>query len=303
MARTNGGIIGPQNLSTGTGTGVANGIWSLAEVHSALRGSDWPDLLPPKGLSAGSPAASAKEVYDTNVTPSNGTYYINNVYTGNTTRLVYCRFDVDGLHYQKWDPQHLTGFQYNGTFGQTGTHSLGGTYNAGTDLSATSTGWSWTTGTNTGQGGSATYDTGIQISSVDGHYWLLYTYISSIGGGGWATNYGLDWQATADGTDYGNSYQPDWSLNSRSTGSAAAGTHKLIRAIIISGSTSTASAVFSTTSYSDLWTKADNWEANKIVTNTSGTLTSSHYLGIRVVSFSDDGNNGTSYGAAWVHIP
>lgn len=300
--RINGGIIGALNDPTGD---KASGIWGSSEQFKIRKANKWPITKFERGLTADLPAVSATEVYTSSGnSATTGTYYINNVYTGNTTRLVYCRLNVDGLHYQKWDPQHLTGYQYNGTFGQTGTHTLGGSYNAGTDLSATSTGWSFTTGTNTGQGGSATYDTGIQISSVDGHYWLFYNYISSVGGGGWANNWALDWQATADGTDYGNSYQTDWALHSRVTpGGAAAGTHKLIRAVITSGGTATASGVFSTSSYSDLWSKANNWAANKVDTNASATQTSSHYLGIRAVAFSDDGNNGTTYGAVWVHIP
>ena len=299
MARTNGGVIGPQNLPT---TISANGVWSLAEIHPSRRGNIWP--IERKGVTSANPAISAKEVYTAGSTTS-GNYYINNIYTGNTTRLVYCRLNVDGLHYQKWNPSHLSGYQDNGTFGSTGTHTLGVGYNVDVDDSATSTGWSHSTGTSTNAGGSKTYDTGLEISTVNGHYWLYYHYISSVGGGGWASTLGVDWQATSNGTDYGNSYVADWGFVIRGDGSGSAGTHKLARGIWNSGGTATAEFVFSTSSYSDVWSKAGSWTANK--TNAgpgaSGTQTSAHYIGLRTSSWSDDGNNGTSYVAIWVHIP
>lgn len=299
MARTNGGVIGPQNLPT---TISANGVWSLAEVHPSRRGNIWP--LERKGVSSANPAISAKEVYTAGSTTS-GNYYINNIYTGNTTRLVYCRLNVDGLHYQKWNPSHLSGYQDNGTFGSTGTHTLGAGYNVDADDSGTSTGWSFSTGTSTNAGGSKTYDTGLQISTVNGHYWLWYYYINSVGGGGWASTLGVDWQATSNGTDYGSNYVPDGYFVLRGDGSGTAGTHKLARLIWNSGGTSTAEYVFSTSSYSDVWSKAGSWSTNKGTTagGVTGTQTAAHYIGLRTSAWSDDGNNGVSYPAIWVHIP
>jgi len=300
--RINGGIIGA--INDASSTSKTSGIWSFSEQFKTKKAANWPITVFTKGLTVDDPAVSAKEVFTSSgSTATNGTYYINNIYTGNTTRLVYCRLNVDGLHYQKWNPSHLSGYQDNGTFGQTGTHTLGAGYNVDVDDSGTSTGWSFSTGTNTNAGGSKTYDTGLQISTVNGHYWLWYKFISSVGGGGWATSVGLDWQSTANGTNYGDNYQADWYLSQRSDGSTNAGTHKLGRGIWNSGGTSTAQFVFSTTSYSDLWSKAGNWAANKTDKSASPTQTSAHYIGLRTQAWSDTGDNGTSYTAIWVHIP
>lgn len=300
MPRCNGGVIGPQNLSSAQ---YANGVWSLTETQAGLRGSDWPGKT--KGLSASDPAISATEIYTTSGgTATNGTYYLNNVYTGNITRLAYCKFNVSSAHYQKWNPAHLTGYQDNGTFGATGTHTLSGSYDISADSSSTSTGWSWSTGTNTNAGGSKTFDTGLLISSVNGHHWLSYNYIASIGGGGWASAIGYDWQATADGTDYGSNYNLDWYASNRQDGDGA-GRHKLSRSIWNAGGTAVSRVVNTTSSYETLWTLASDFTTNGADQNVgaSGTQTASHYIGIRTHAWSDDGNNGTSYAAIWVHIP
>lgn len=300
MTRWNGGIIGVANNPTNS---VAKGVWGLQEQLKAKAAGNWPVTLNQKGLTAGDPAVSATEVWTSGGgTASNGAYYIQNIYTGNAVKQCYCRLNVDGLHYQRWSLMDLAGYNDNGNYGQTGTSSEADNATIASDSSATSTGWYKDTGTNTNSGGSVTYDTGLQLSGVAGHYWLLYQYINSQGGGGWANNGGLDWGASASGGNWGDNYAPDIYYPTRTAGSTNNGTHKLGRAVW--GSTSCVTTyVYSTTSYSDCWSQAGNWSANSgSVGNVTG-ITTSNYIGMRIAAWSDDANNGRSYYAYWVYIP
>jgi len=46
MRRSNGGIIGPDNVTTGGFTGVASGVWKLNEVTDLIKQSKWPEPSP-----------------------------------------------------------------------------------------------------------------------------------------------------------------------------------------------------------------------------------------------------------------
>ena len=46
MRRSNGGIIGPDNVTTGGFTGVASGVWKLNEVTDLIKQSKWPTPSP-----------------------------------------------------------------------------------------------------------------------------------------------------------------------------------------------------------------------------------------------------------------
>lgn len=70
------------------------------------------------GLVSTNPADSAKALYELGRT--SGNYYVNNIWTGNVTRLVYCElgFDYKGAgtlyHLQRFHPAHLSGYSaYN----------------------------------------------------------------------------------------------------------------------------------------------------------------------------------------------
>jgi hypothetical protein len=300
----NGGIIGVANNPTST---TATGIWSLQEQLKAKAAGNWPVTVNQKGLTAGDPAVSATEVWTSGGgTASDGAYYIQNIYTGNSVKQCYCRLNVDGLHYQRWSLMDLAGYNDNGNYGQTGTASEADNATIASDSSATSTGWYKETGTNTGQGGSTTYDTGLQLSTVAGHYWALYAYQQSPGGGGWAQNGGLDWGASASGGDWGSTYIPDIYMVGRGSAPTGNGRHMLTRAVW--GATSCATTfVGSITSYADMWSQAGNWSVNSSSV-TSGTnpvtgITTTDYIGMRVLAFSDDSTNGRYYYAFWVYIP
>lgn len=284
----------------------ASGIWRLNEVRNAIIGSNWPPTYVQKGLTAGDPAVSASEVYTSGGgTAPNGVYYIQNIYTGNAVKQCYCRLNVNGLHYQRWSLMDLTGYLDNGNYGSTGTSSEADNATIASDSSGTTTGWYKDTGTSTNAGGSVTYNTGLQLSGVANHYWLLYQYINSQGGGGWNSNGGLDWGASASGGNWGSNYVPEIYYPLQANGSNAVGTHKLGRAVWTSTSCTT-TYVFSTSSYADAWTKAGNWSANSASpTGTSSVtgITTTNYIGVRLSAWSDDGNNGRSYYAYWVYIP
>lgn len=87
------------------------------------------NILPVPGLTADDPATSAKAIYDADNTSTDGLYYLNNVWTGNTTRQVYCRFDVQkggsgSYHVQKFLPSHLSGYSASSVGPSTGTFSV-----------------------------------------------------------------------------------------------------------------------------------------------------------------------------------
>ena len=46
MRRSNGGIIGPDNVTTGGFSGVASGVFKLGEVTDLIRQNKWPELSP-----------------------------------------------------------------------------------------------------------------------------------------------------------------------------------------------------------------------------------------------------------------
>ena len=46
MRRSNGGIIGPDNVTTGGFNGVASGVWKLNEVTDLIKQSKWPEINP-----------------------------------------------------------------------------------------------------------------------------------------------------------------------------------------------------------------------------------------------------------------
>jgi hypothetical protein len=296
----NGGIIGVANNPTNS---VATGVWSLQEQLKAKAASNWPLVLTQKGLTAGDPAVSATEVYTSGGgTATDGAYYIQNIYTGNTVKQCYCRLNVDGLHYQRWSLMDLTGYNDNGNYGTTGTASEADNATIASDSSATSTGWYKETGSNTGSGGSTTYDTGLQLSTVDGHYWLLYGYQQSSGGGGWANGGGLDWGASASGGNWGSTYIPDIYYPGRADAPTGNGRHILGRAAW--GATScTTTYVGSTTSYAAAWTLADDWSTNSVAKQNETGITTTNYIGMRIQGFSDNSDNGRSYYAYWVYIP
>ena len=296
----NGGIIGVANNPTSS---TASGIWSLQEQLKAKAASNWPLVFTQKGLTAGDPAVSATEVYTSGGgTATDGAYYIQNIYTGNTVKQCYCRLNVDGLHYQRWSLMDLTGYNDNGNYGTTGTASEADNATIASDSSATSTGWYKETGTNTGSGGSTTYDTGLQLSTVDGHYWLLYGYQQSSGGGGWSNGGGLDWGASASGGNWGHNYAPEIYYPRQNNAPTGNGRHILGRAVW--GATScTTTSVGSTTSYSAAWTFADDLSTNSLAIGNVTGITTTDYIGMRIAAWSDDGNNGRTYYAYWVYIP
>jgi hypothetical protein len=284
----------------------ASGIWTLNEVRNAILGGNWPPVFSTKGLTPSDPAVSATEVWTSSGgTASDGAYYIQNIYTGNAVKQCYCRLNVDGLHYQRWSLMDLAGYNDNGNYGQTGTASEADNATIASDSSATSTGWYKETGTNTNSGGSTTYDTGLQLSTVAGHYWALYAYQQSEGGGGWAQQGGLDWGASASGGNWGNNYIPDIYYASR--GSAPTGNGRNILSRAVWGATScVVTYVGSTTSYADMWSKAGNWSANSATSTTPNNvtgITTSNYIGVRLSAWSDDATNGRYYYAFWVYIP
>jgi len=87
------------------------------------------NINPVPGLAADDPATSAKAIYDADNTRTDGLYYLNNVWTGNTTRQVYCRFDVQqggsgSYHVQKFLPSHLPGYSASSVGPATGTFSV-----------------------------------------------------------------------------------------------------------------------------------------------------------------------------------
>ena len=46
MRRSNGGIIGPDNVTTSGPTGVASGVWKLNEATDLIRQNKWPEPNP-----------------------------------------------------------------------------------------------------------------------------------------------------------------------------------------------------------------------------------------------------------------
>lgn len=301
MSGGNGGFIGVVNNPNSS---VASGIWSLQEHFEAEKAGNWPSVIPPqKGLTVGDPAASATEVYTSGGgTATDGAYYIQNIYTGNVVRECYCRLNVDGLHYQRWSLMDLAGYNDNGNYGETGTASEADNATIALDSATTTTGWYKETGVATNSGGSTTYDTGLQLSGVAGHYWLLYAYQQSAGGGGWAQYGGLDFGASASGGNWGDNYQADIYITQQSDAPTGNGRNILGRAVW--GATScTTSWVGSITSYAAAWSLADDWATNSTAKSNQTGITTSNYIGSRLSAWSDTGDNGRSYYAYWVYIP
>ena len=46
MVKSNGGIIGPDNVTTGGFSGVASGVFKLGEVTDLIKESKWPEVSP-----------------------------------------------------------------------------------------------------------------------------------------------------------------------------------------------------------------------------------------------------------------
>lgn len=293
-------------------TTSADGIWKLKDIRNALRGINWPGQI--KGLTSNDPAVSAKEIYTTSgSTATDGVYYINNIYTGGTTRAVYCRFNKDsGKHFQRWSPAHLT--TYGGpriyySNGSSPSLTVGTTIN--TDDSTTSTGIVYNSGTGTSSGASAMVDTGKQLSDFQGHTWIQYVYINNSADGlaqGKSVN--LDFgssSGTANG-NYGSQYVPDYywvTHNVDGFSQASAGSSVLSKVAFVASSSNTlvgASRQVGGTVYSTLWADANDFTTNGGAGATQQTIASTQYVGLRFSGWSDVGSASVYYTSFWAHI-
>lgn len=290
----------------------ADGIWKINEVRNLLRGQNWP--LQTIGLTSNNPAISAKQVYTSSGnSATDGVYYINNIYTGGTTRAVYCRFNKDGgKSFQRWSPAHLT--TYGGpriyySNGSSPSLTVGTTIN--TDDSTTSTGIVYNSGTGTSSGASAMVDTGKQLSDFQGHTWIEYVYINN-SADGLAQNKSvhLDFgssSGTANG-NYGSQYVPDYywvTHNVDGFSQASAGSSVLSKVTFVASSSNTlvgASRQVGGTSYSTLWSDASDFTTNGGAGATQQTIASTQYVGLRFSGWSDVGSASVYYTSFWAHI-
>jgi hypothetical protein len=290
----------------------ADGIWKINEVRNLLRGQNWP--LQTIGLTSNNPAISAKQVYTSSGNSvTDGVYYINNIYTGGTTRAVYCRFNKDGgKSFQRWSPAHLTTYGGPRIYYSNGTSpslTVGTTID--TDASTTSTGIVYNSGASTSAGASAMVDTGKQLSDFQGHTWIEYVYINN-SADGLAQNKSvhLDFgssSGTANG-NYGSQYVPDYywvTHNVDGFSQAGAGSSALSKVTFVASSTNTlvgASRQVGGTSYSTLWAEASDFTTNGGAGASQQVVASNQYVGLRFSGWSDVGSASVYYTSFWAHI-
>ena len=62
MIKSNGGIIGPDNVTTGGAFGTASGVFKLGEVTDLIKDSKWPTAGPASYQVANSLSASTQLV-------------------------------------------------------------------------------------------------------------------------------------------------------------------------------------------------------------------------------------------------
>lgn len=307
--RINGGIIGAINDSD---PGRASGVWGQSEQFKIRKSNKWPITTFAKGLTAGDPAASAKEVYETSgSSATDGNYYINNIYTGNTTREVYCRFNKDGgKHFQRWTPSHFTTYGGPRIYGGSTGVTVGSTVN--NDNSTTNTGTFYGTGTSTGSGASAMVDTGIQLSSFQGHTWIQYVYTANQGDGQSQQKYVMLDFGASSGTgngDYGNSYVPDfyWAQNADGYTPATTGSSALAKVTFTASGSNTLvgpNRIIGGTNYATMWSEASDFTTNGAQSSSGAQQThaSNLYVGIRFGGWTDTGSEGIYYTSFWAHI-
>ena len=192
-------------------------VWGMAKSGGAtLRDGSTPERA----------GESATELF-TNGVSKEGTYWINNMYTGNTPRLTYCKFNMNNTsvgsgtqasprggygtnrnwgggegdsmtyHMQKWSPVHMRGYNYNGHYGSGGTCTV----SDGSEIESLMTGQGGgvasnhtlykTSGTSTNSGNKATMRLGITHRQMSTHTWFSHRYVkqhSSLG-----TAWDMDW--------------------------------------------------------------------------------------------------------------
>ena len=308
--RINGGIIGAINDSN---PGRASGVWGQSEQFIIRKGNKWPITVFARGLTVDNPATSAKDVYDTSgASATDGNYYINNIYTGDTTREVYCRFNKDGeKHFQRWTPSHFTTYGGPRTYGGSTGVTVGSTVN--NDNSTTNTGTFYGTGTSTGSGASAMVDTGLQLSNFQGHTWIQYVYTANNGDGFQQLKYVMLDFGASSGTgngDYGSSYVPDYYWARGGTDGytpATTGSSALAKVTFAASGGNTLvgpGRVIGGTDYATMWSEASDFTTNGAQGDSQAqqTRASTLYVGIRFGGWTGTGSAGSYYTSFWAHI-
>ena len=281
---------------------------------------------------SGNPATSAKQLYDAGIT-TDGIYYMNNIWTNNTEKQCYIRFNTrDGVHWQRWTPDWLT---------SSGAGSASTAYSEHGGGASSTTFW-YPTNTNdydvtskvldnssnydfkyesynSGAGVSWIINPRLQLSNLQGFYYGVELICSGTGDNNNRGSVGFDYQSSDDGTgNWSHDYHPELMLlevGQDATFSSGVRNFSAIK-FTANGSNTTYSR-FDTAiggnigkngTQDELWSRyANTSNAGQThndggVWDYTGDIASSDYWALRIRGWSDNGNAMLFSGIHWIGI-
>ena len=264
-------------------------------------------------------ATGPKQLYDAGYT-TDGVYYINNIYTGGSAKQCYCRFNTrDGVHWQRFSPYHLSGFNQSGHGGGAGNTTLNfinsDSQLQNTTVSSSNRDFSYTS-QSSGAGTSHMIRTGKQMPDIEGKYLGVEIETTATGDDNNRPRIGLDWQSSEGTGNWGHDYNQELNLlqgGRDATFSTGVRNFAAVKFAAngantdITSKNSTVGGMYgSNGSTANLWTAYEDSSDNGYVPTNSGegqnsyTVDDAYWWAIRIGGWSDTGSSLTFHGIFYI---